>query len=48
VVFLRYLDMEKVVRFGSVVIVRTVKTGQYDTGCTYRYVIGIAIHKVMC
>ena len=31
--------MEKVVRFGSVVIVRTVKTGQYDTGCTPKRIV---------
>ena len=31
--------MEKGVRFGSVVIVRTVKTSQYDTSYTARRIV---------
>ena len=31
--------MEKVVRFGSIVIIRIVKTSQYDTGYTAKRIV---------
>ena len=42
--------MEKVVRFSSVVIVRTVKTSPYDTSCTPKRIVipMVLLHKVTC